>query len=97
MCTDMRVDMRMDMRIDMCVGMHIAMCIDSRIDMCVGMHIDMCVDMRIDNVCRHALRVCYTPLESPRRGGVFEYRHACTGAMDMPSAMADIEPSAMPI
>ena len=30
----------------------------------------------------------YVPLESSRRGGRFEYRHAYARAIDMPSAMA---------
>ena len=29
----------------------------------------------------------YAPLENPRLGGHFEYRHACTRAIDMLSAM----------
>ena len=47
------------------------------------------------HVCRHAYRhalaMCYVSLESSRRGGHFEYRHAHTRAMDTPSAMADVE------
>ena len=33
---------------------------------------------------------CCVPLESSRRGGHFEYRHAYARAVDMPSAMADV-------
>ena len=41
---------------------------------------------------KHASGVCRTPLESSCRGGHFEYRLVYTRAIDMPSAVADIEP-----
>ena len=52
------------------------------------------------HACRYARRhaykraadLCYAPLESSRRGGHFEYRHVCTRAAVLPSAMADVEP-----
>ena len=43
------------------------------------------------HVHRHAFDTCSVPSESSWRGGHFEYRHACTRAVDMPSAMP-IEP-----
>ena len=64
--------------------------------LCIHMRVDICTDMRIDMRLPCAC-VCYTPFETSRQGGHFEYRHVHAHAVDMPSAMADVEPSAMPI
>ena len=55
--------------------------------MCVDMCVDVCVDMCV-NMCHGTVGQL-----SPRRS--HDYRHVSTRAVDMSSAMADIETSAM--
>ena len=59
-----------------------------RIDMRIDMRRDMRIDMRIDT--RQALTE--QRWKALGRGGHFEYRHVYTGAVDTPSAMADVMP-----
>ena len=42
------------------------------------------------HVWGHVLTICRMLLESPRRGGHFEYRRACSRTLDTPSAAADV-------
>ena len=60
-----------------------------RVDMRIDMRIDMSINMRI-NMRAVVRRACATaPFESSRQGGQERGRHVYTGALDIPSAMAD--------
>ena len=63
------------------------------------MHKDVC--MRIHMYIGHAVGMYHAPLESSRRGGRFECRHAHTRPIDQAvgdaRCRADMEPSAMPV